>query len=115
MNNTFEDTTHDSEHHSPFTSVSSGRLYSRESFAATTTTTTTSSSSSSAGKGSRKGVANEKFTTDTDTDQESLPASFRGHLEGSLSSSLKSCDRNLAAAVAKSTKKLKRVQFQDGK
>lgn len=60
---------------------------------------------------SRKG-SHEKFTTDTDTDQESLPAStFRGNQEagGSLSSSLKSFERTFKAA-----KKPKRVQFQDG-
>lgn len=63
---------------------------------------------------SKKG-SHEKFTTDTDTDQESLslPSStFRGNTEagGSLSSSLKNFERS-----SKAVKKVKRVQFQDGR
>lgn len=83
------------------------RIYSRESFAATTTNTSSSSSS-------RKGT-NEKFTTDTDTDQESLSASFRGQLEaGALSSSMKTSDRHPGTGSSGVAKKVKRVQFQDG-
>lgn len=64
------------------------------------------------GSGGRtKRGSNEKFTTDTDTDQESLPATFRGSLEANLlNSSLKNADR-----IARGAKKIKRVQFEDGK
>lgn len=87
------------------------RLYSRERTAAKVP------SLSLPGKGSavpKKG-SHEKFTTDTDTDQESMPGStFKGALDavdnaGSLSSSLKNLERE-----SKGAKKIKRVQFQDG-
>lgn len=86
--------------YSTSSSYSSSRLHSRESFTAAL----------SASKSSSKKGSNEKFTTDTDTDQESLPASFKGNLEGAFTSSLKAC----AGVVPKALKKMKRVQFQDG-
>lgn len=80
-------------------------LHSRESFA------TTSSSSS---KSSKKG-GHEKFSaTDTETDQESLPASYKGTDSSAFSSSLKTCDRRGGGSKLATPKKIKRVQFQDG-
>lgn len=96
------------------------RLHSRESFTSTSSTSSNKGRLSGGGGATAGGghhakgsSSHEKFNTDTDTDQESLPASFKGSLEGSLNSSLRGCSDS-SKAPPKPAKKVKRVQFQDG-